>query len=214
MFVKFYDNFQGIELTALTFIDEQNILGSKDPNSDIISKLLEKTMKGIHVEDLLSMDKMYLLMKLRELSYGDMYDFNITCPSCKENIKSSIALSKHLNMNYIPEDLTDPREITLPKLKVNAKVRFPRSKEDSLFKDTETIYTNLFRFVMSINGYEDPVFISKAINKMHLQDIKTLVSEINKGEYGVDPRFLFECPSCKFEEVMAVPMSVSFFSMS
>ena len=211
---KFYNNFQGIEINALTFIDEQNILGSRNPNSDIISKLLEKTTKGVHVDDLLSMDKMYLLMKVRELSYGDMYDFNITCPSCKMDIKSSISLSKHLNMNHVPDDLTDPRDVFLPKLKVKAKVRFPRSKEESLFKDTETIYTNLFRFVMSINDYEDPVFISKAIRKMHLQDIKTLVSEINKGEYGIDPRFLFECPSCKHEETMAVPMSVSFFSMS
>jgi hypothetical protein len=31
---------------------------------------------------------------------------------------------------------------------------------------------------------------------MHIQDIKKIISEINKGEYGVNPRFIFECPEC------------------
>lgn len=211
---KFYEGFQGVEVQPLTFLDEQKILNAKDGNVDIVSKLLEKSVKGVNVDELLSMDKMFLLMKVREVSYGDSYEFNITCPACSSEIKTSLTLSEHLNMTEVPEDLDDPREITLPKLKAKAKVRFPRSREEVFLKDPEAVYSNLYRFVVSINGNTDPVFISKALKRMHIMDVKKLVTEINKSEYGVNPRFIFECPECKHTETMEVPMDVSFFSVS
>jgi hypothetical protein len=211
---KFYTGFQGVEIKPLTFLDEQKILSAKDTKTDIVSKLLEKSIEGINVDDLLSMDKMFLLMKVREVSYGDSYDFNITCPVCTAEIKTSLSLSQHLNMTQVPDDLEDPRKIKLPRLKVEAEVRFPRSREEIFLSDSEEVYKNMYRFVVSIDGNADPVFISKALKRMHIQDIKKIISEINKGEYGVNPRFVFECPECTHSETMAVPMDVSFFSVS
>tara|TARA_R100001510_G_scaffold8871_1_gene6812 strand:+ start:609 stop:1364 length:756 start_codon:yes stop_codon:yes gene_type:complete len=211
---KFYPAFKGVEIKPLTFLDEQKILNAKDTNNDIVSKLLEKTIDGVSVDDLLSMDKMFLLMKVRELSYGAEYDFNITCPACSSDIKTSLVLSEHLNMTQVPEDLEDPREFTLPKLGVKVEVRFPRSREEMLMAEPEEAYKNIYRFVVSINGTKDPIFISKALKRMHLQDIKKIISEINKSEYGIDPKFIFECPDCAYTETMAVPMGVSFFSVS
>lgn len=211
---KFYPGFQGVEVKPLTFLDEQKILNAKDTKTDIVSKLLEKSVEGVNVDELLSMDKMYLLMKVREVSYGDSYDFNITCPACSSEIKTSLSLSDHLNMTQVPDDLEDPREIELPRLKVKAEVRFPRSREEVFLSDSEEVYKNMYRFVVSINGNNDPVFISKALKRMHIQDIKKIISEINKGEYGINPRFIFECPECSHTETMAVPLDVSFFSVS
>lgn len=210
---KFYPNFQGIEVSPLTFLDEQRIVNSK-ANEDIVSKLLDKATKGVQVDDLLSMDKMYLLMKVREVSYGDEYAFRVVCPACETEIKTSLSLSEHLNMNQVPDDLSDPRKIKLPKLGVEAEVRFPRSKEEIFLKTSEDIYKNMYRFVVSINGNQDPVFISKALKRMHIRDVKKIISEISKAEYGVNPRFIFECPECTHTETMSIPMDVSFFSVS
>tara|TARA_Y100001973_G_C5205302_1_gene341062 strand:- start:2090 stop:2845 length:756 start_codon:yes stop_codon:yes gene_type:complete len=211
---KFYEGFNGVEIKALTYLDEQTILTAKDNNKDIVSKLLEKCIEGIDVGELLAMDKMYLLMKVRELSYGKDYSFNITCPNCTADIKSSLVLSEHLNMNPVPDEMEDPREILLPKLNVKAKVRFPRGKEEIFLTSSEDVYKNLYRFVVSINDSSDPVFISKALKRMHIQDIKTLIASINEAEYGVDPKFLFECPECRHTDTMAIPMDVGFFSVS
>jgi len=211
---KFYAGFQGVEVKALTFLDEQKILNTRDSKADIVSKLLEKSVEGVDIDNLLFMDKMYLLMKVREVSYGDNYEFNITCPACASEIKTSLSLSEHLNMTQVPDDLEDPREIHLPKLNVKAQVRFPRSREEPLLKDPEESYKNMYRFVISINGNSDPVFVSKALKRMHLQDIKKIISEINKEGYGVNPKFIFECPECTHSETMAIPMDVSFFSVS
>ena len=211
---KFYEGFNGVEIKALTYLDEQTILTAKDNNKDVIAKLLEKCIEGIDVGELLSMDKLYLLMKVRELSYGKDYSFNITCPNCNADIKSSLVISQHLNMNPVPDEMEDPREILLPKLNVKAQVRFPRGKEEVFLTSSEDVYKNLYRFVVSINDSSDPVFISKALKRMHIQDIKTLIASVNEAEYGVDPKFLFECPECGHTDTMAIPMDVGFFSVS
>mgnify|MGYP003638810327 FL=1 len=211
---RFYEGFQGIEINPLTYLDEQKILGSKDANVDIVSKLLEKATAGVEVGSLLSMDKTYLLMKVREASYGDTYEFKVTCPECSTDVTTELILSKHLNMVEIPDDLEDPRTITLPKLKAKVEVRFPRSREEVLLKDTEAIYQNAYKFVVSIEGNKDPIFISKAIKRLGIKDTKKLISEIVQSEYGVDPRFIFECPECKHSETMAIPLDINFFSVS
>lgn len=211
---KFYPNFQGVEVMPLTYLDEQKIINSRDGKTDLVSRLLEKSIKGVDVDNLLTMDKMFLLMKVREASYGDSYDFRINCPSCKTEIKTSLNLSQHLNMTQVPDDLDDPRKITLPKLGVEVEVRFPRSKEEQFLGDYEMSFKNLYRFVVSINGNPDPVFISKALKRMSIRDIKKIIMEVNKGDYGIDPRFIFECPECNYEDTLAVPMDVTFFSVS
>ena len=211
---KFYDGYQGIEIKPLTYLDEQRILTTRDGNIDLVSKLLEKTVEGVSIENLLSMDKMYLLMKVREASYGDQYDFTVACTNCSTEVKASINLSEHLNLNMIDEDLEDPRTFKLPKLGVDVSVRFPRSKDEVFLKDGESTYKNIYRFIISIDGNSDPIFISKAVKRMHIQDVKKIISETTKGEYGIDPKFIFECPECSFAETMSIPMDVGFFSVS
>ena len=211
---KFYDGYQGIEIKPLTYLDEQRILTTRDGNIDLVSKLLEKTVEGVSIENLLSMDKMYLLMKVREASYGDQYDFTVACTNCSTEVKASINLSEHLNLNMIDEDLEDPRTFKLPKLGVDVSVRFPRSKDEVFLKDGESTYKNIYRFIISIDGNSDPIFISKAVKRMHIQDVKKIISETTKGEYGIDPKFIFECPECSFTETMSIPMDVGFFSVS
>ena len=117
-------------------------------------------------------------------------------------------------MKEIPDDMEDPRTITLPKLKAEVEIRFPRSREESFLKDTETIYANVYKFVVSVQGNKDPVFISKAIKRLHIMDMKKLISEIVQSDYGVDPRFVFECPECKHSETMSIPLDINFFSVS
>jgi hypothetical protein len=211
---KFYGNFKGLEVSPLTYADEQKVLGIRDPNTDLITKLLSKTVKGVPAGDLLQMDKIYLLMKVRELSYGANYEFKITCPACESDISTELVLSEHLNMVQIPEDMEDPREIELPKLKVKAKIRFPRSDEELFFKDSETTEKNLYRFVISLNDNEDPIFISKAMKRLHIMDMKTLINSVVSTKYGVDPRFIFECPECDHSQTMAIPFDANFFSVS
>ena len=211
---RFYTNFISATVSPLKFQDEEKILSSSGKGSNIINMLLEACVKGITVNELLPMDKLYLLMKIREISYGSAYEFPIGCPACDTEIKTKIDLGKHFNISEIPEDLTDPREVMLPKLGIKVEVRFPRTKDEVYLEDAKSAVSNIYRFINSIGKITDPVLISKAVKRMHIQDVKTIIKAVNREEYGIDPRFQFECPSCNEKTLMAIPLGVDFFSVS
>ena len=108
----------------------------------------------------------------------------------------------------------DPREIDLPKLKKKAKVRFPRVSDEGNFNNVDQTYNNLWRFIPELNGISDPVFISKAIPKMHIMDIKFILAQIMRSDLGLNPKFIFECGSCDTESKMEVPINENFFSVT
>jgi len=211
---KFYKNFKGIKVSPLKFLDEQLILNGKGVRKDIVSDLLAKTIEGIEIDELLLMDKNYLLMKLREVSYGDDYEFSIVCKKCNHESMSKIMLSKQLNMTQIPDEFEDPRVIKLPKLGEEVIISLPRNNQESFLVDAETTYKNLYRFIDSLAGNSDPVFISKAIERMEIADVKKIFMAITGVTYGIDPRFVFKCGKCGHKETLAVPIDSGFFSVS
>tara|TARA_R110000782_G_scaffold118002_1_gene208413 strand:- start:233 stop:991 length:759 start_codon:yes stop_codon:yes gene_type:complete len=211
---KFYTGLKPITIAPLTYEEEERILRSKSSGANSIDLLLAKCISGVEISDLLQMDKLYLLMKVREVSYGAEYKFSIACPHCATDVSTEINLDTGLNIKEVEDDLEDPRTLKLPKLGVDAVVRFPRSSEEPFHADNETMIKNLYKFVKSLDGNEDTVFINKALKRLHIMDVKSLVKEVFRGEYGVDPRFMFDCPHCKESSMMAVPLDIDFFSVS
>lgn len=211
---KFYTESGVITVQPLTFEDEERILRSGGKGGDIISMILDKCVTGIQIQELIAMDKLYLLLKVREASYGSLYSFSVGCPDCHTEIKTEIDIIDGLGVKTVDDDMEDPRVITLPKLGVEAKVRFPRIRDEGFLKDSETAIKNLYRFVVSLNDETDPVFISKALKRMHIMDVKKIVKEVHKGEFGVDSRFMFECPSCDSTTLMEMPLDAGFFSVT
>lgn len=210
---KFYRNFSQVTIKPMTFEDEKSVIASSKKGIDPINVLLENCVKGINISDLLLFDKMYILMKLREISYGENYNFSITCPKCGEesDVKMSFA---HLLVNKVPVEVEDPREITLPVSKKKITVRFPRVRDEIYLKNAEMASNSLFRFVNKVETYDDVVLINNFIKKLPLKDIKVLMKEINRPDLGLDPRFLFDCTACEKLSEMEVPITPDFFSVT
>lgn len=211
---KFYKDFKEARVMPLLFEDEQRILVSKGKDANPVNSIISKCLKGVILNDLLLADKMSVLLKIKEISYGPDYKFSVLCPKCESNTDIRLDVNLHMPINYAPDDLTDPREITLPILKARVKVRFPRVSDESYLSDLESTMANLYRFVLSINDNEDPVFIAKALKKMHIRDLKTISKEIKREDVGVDTRFQFECPHCGHKDIMGVPFDANFFSVN
>jgi len=210
---RFYKEFNGLKISPLLFEDEQKILMSKNKNINPINEIISKCIDGVDVNDLLDVDKLYILLKIKEISYGPEYKFSIMCPACGANGQSTLPI-KEIPVNYIPEDIPDPKEITLPVLKAKVKLRFLRTRDEKYFAKNEDFLTNLYRLIVSINENKDPVFISKVVRKLHIRDVKTIKNEINNKQYGVDTTFRFECPSCGHNSIVNIPFDSNFFSVS
>ena len=79
------------------------------------------------------MDKLYLIMKLREISYGDDYNTLLVCSHCKAENPTTVKLS-HLNVNPVPDDFVDPVTVTAAYLKKEVKIRLPRVSDEKIMQ--------------------------------------------------------------------------------
>jgi hypothetical protein len=212
---KFYTNkVSDVKIKPIKFEDEKHLSVALKNDQNPVNFILGRCVQGIDIASLLILDKLFLLLKIREISYGAEYPASIVCPSCDTESDVNIDLSQML-VNYVTDDILDPREITLPRLNKKVIVRFPRVSDEQWLDNIKTTYDNIYRFIISFDGVTDPVFISKALNhpKMPLVDVKFILKEIVKNELGLNPKFLLECGHCGKESQMEVPVSENFFSV-
>ena len=213
---KFYslmDPAKPITVRAMTFEDERAMMSHKNVNVDILNTLLTRCVSNINVSHLLQMDKLYLVMKMRELSYGNEYKANINCNGCKKDNEVTFTLSE-MPVNYLEEDATDPMEITLPVLQKDILLRRPRVEDETYFSNAEFAIANLWRFVESIDGHTEKGVISKVIPQLPLKDAHALLDALSGNTYGIDTKVRFVCNFCSHNEVMELPITTDFFTGS
>ena len=200
-----------ITIRPMTFEDEKALV-SAGKGDDPVNLILQRCTTNIRIPDLLSMDKLYLIMKLREISYGDDYNTLLVCSHCKAENPTTVKLSQ-LNVNPVPDDFEDPITVMLPTIKKEAKVRLPRVRDERMMMDTKTALDQIWRFVVEIDGYTDKSIVAPVVDKLPLRDIRTILNAI-KTDYGVDTKIKFECNSCGGVTVVDLPIDSNFFDVN
>ena len=200
-----------ITLRPMTFEDEKQIVNATK-NQDPVNIILQRCTTNINISDLLSIDKLYLIMKLREISYGDDYNTLMICSTCNAENPITVKLSQ-LNVNPVPDDFTDPVEVTLPTIKKTCKVSLPRVRDEKLLTDVSKTLDEIWRFIKEIDGQTDKSIISAVVNKLPIKDMKTILNAM-KTEFGVDTKIKFGCNNCKEVSVIDLPIDANFFDVS
>ena len=208
---KLEDDGMPITVRPMTFDDEKAIVGSKK-EEDPINLVLQRCVTNVKIMDLLPMDKLYLIMKLREISYGDDYKTLLLCQQCRAENPTTVKLSE-LNVNPVPDDFTDPITFMLPVAKKEIKIKQPRVRDEKIFENTEDALDQLWRFVAEIGGHTDKSIIAAVMDKLPLVDIKTILNSI-KSDYGVDTKIKFVCKDCGGVSVVDLPIDANFFDVS
>ena len=198
-----------ITLRPMNFEDEKAIVSAKK-GQDPTNMVLARCVGNLNIQEILAMDKLYLLMKLREISYGDDYKTMLICQHCHAENQTTIRLSE-LNVNPVPDDFTDVVEVFLPGIKKEAKVRRPRVKDDRFV--TEDIYDHLWRFVPEIAGHTDKSIIAAVIARLPIADTKVIMKAM-RTDYGLDTRIKFECKECGEVSVVDLPIDSNFFDVN
>jgi len=200
-----------VTLRPMTFEDEKNILGT-NKNQDPVNIILQQCTTNINISQLLTIDKLYLLMKLREISYGDDYNVLLLCTHCRAENPTVIKLSQ-LKIIPVPEDFTDPVTITLPSINKEAKVSLPRVKDEKLFADPKEAYSQLWRFVVEIDGHRDKTVVGEVLKKLPIKDTRVILNAM-KTNFGIETRIKFACNTCKEASVVDLPIDANFFDAS
>lgn len=200
-----------ITIRPMTFEDEKALV-SAGKAQDPVNLILQRCTTNIQVMDLLSMDKLYLIMKLREISYGDDYNTLLICSHCQAENPTTVKLSQ-LNVNPVPDDFQDPITVSLPSINKEAKVRLPRVRDERIMTDTDAALDQIWRFVSEIDGHTDKSIIAAVVDKLPLKDIRTILNAI-KTDFGVDTKIKFQCDSCGGVTIVDLPIDANFFDVN
>jgi len=211
---KFYKSCPNgmVKIRPMQFSDEKAVVNSKKSNVDPINMLLERCVENLNTSELLQPDKLYLILKLREISYGEEYPAIVTCDNCSFDNHMNFNLAK-LPVEEISEDVSDPMEFELPVLKKKIKIKLPRVKDEDFFKDVDDVSSNLWRFILEIEGISDKSIISEVSKKFPLKDIHKIINIMNP-DFGVQTKTKYECQNCKTFNVLDLPITSDFFSVN
>ena len=200
-----------IKVRSMTFEDEKFIAQYR--GDELLEELLKMCVEDIDPEELYLEDKLFLYYKIRESSFGTAAKLSANCDICNVPNDLEVDLSQ-LDITYASDDFEDPQKIMLPNLKKEVLVSRVRAYTSEYTKNQDTILDNLWRFVVKVDSYEDPVVISKIIKKLSSADIRTIIRALNSKDFGIDTKVKYLCSACGRENVAVVGLTIDFFTMS
>lgn len=187
----------------------------------IFQRCIKETVKA---DDLLSIDRTYLLIALRSISYGHEYEVEIKCPDCDKKFNYTIRLDQ-LMVNYCPAELQAPLTDVLPKSNLNFAWHFPRGKDEIAvtdyrekrvkeYNDAAIDDSLLYRIALmldSVEGVSDKIELMILLKKLPIQDVSYLRGLAVDPPFGVDTKCEITCPLCIHDFDVDLPLEAGFF---
>lgn len=217
-----------ITIRSLTTNEEQLLYGSTSETTidRIISNCIVEP-KNFPLGDLLPADKMFILFKLRIISYGQDYNQMIFCPYCNYEGTAVLDLDQ-LPCDELDEDkIKVPLKLTLPMSKDQIELKVLTEKDYKAIKERALKLSNKLslpfgqvehklRFakqIKSINGEKVDSFIAeKYYSEMHVRDVRYIESALNSIKLGYQGHIDMTCPSCKHEIIVPFEMTSEFLN--
>jgi len=198
---KFYGGKESLLIRPLTFFEE-NILTSEFLVES--GRAINIVLKNLIVDDDIDIDKLLpgdvqaITMFLRSQSYGDSLDMTMTCGHCNKEAEERFAISgfKMKEVKYHPNE-NDEFEISLPKSKVELKLRLLTFKEQFLLDKKNNSYRERLReMVVEANTSRDKKVIKKILNSLNLIESRKLRKILEDVNPGADTKLKYTCGYC------------------
>jgi hypothetical protein len=177
---------------------------------------------------LLSSDRVFIMLWLRSVSYGNVYKFQITCPNntCQKRFEYEVDLSTHPIREMTDTAVKEPFEVTLPMSKYRILFRLPRGKDEleiikmqnqpKKMNDTDdSIVKRLSSIIIKAydpNQTELPrQVIDSFIESLIAGDASYLREELIRLDSGIEDIKGIVCPHCDYEFDTPIPITENFF---
>ena len=220
------------EIRSMTLADELKRLSPSNNvykhMSEIIDNCLVKKFP-ISAYDLCMGDYIFLLHKLRVVTYGTEYKLSYTCPFCGEQSTDSINLDE-MSVKEFDESVNQLRVITLPTsgLEVVLRLQTPRDLDNISRKvredrikfpdgDSQELSYMIESYIDTVNGEGlDPILGRDTLKTLGMKDINYLVNAANElnDSIGVDSNMLLHCENCGREVYVPFRYTDEFFRPS
>ena len=202
-----------VRVRPILFEDEKHMATASNARDYNPTKyLIDKSVDAVEGSNLILIDKLFLLLKIRELSYGKDYSVGVGCQHCGFVNNLTVALDE-LPVKHVPEDLNVFEiPVDLSGIKKPAVISTPIGAEEQFLNNE--IDQNLWRFIKSIDGNDSKTVISKVVKQLPIIDIHTIVKAFSLEQYGVQSTVKFSCDSCNHTNVISLPIDENFFSVN
>ena len=177
---------------------------------------------------LLSSDRVFIMLWLRSVSYGNVYKFNLTCPNgaCQKRFEYDVDLTTHPITEMTDPSIEEPFTFTLPISKYTLTFRLPRGRDEieiiklnnqpkKIDATDESVVRRLSSIIFQI---EDPqgekvpaVHITPFVESMIAGDASAFRNEIERIDCGIEDIKQITCPYCDHEFDSGIPITENFF---
>lgn len=216
--------------------DQKYIAGSR--GSNVEKNFIERTVvspEGFDYGNLTVADSLFLLFKLRILSYGEKYKFRTKCPECGRKIDVEIDLSK-LEVSYLEEDYEKRMVIQLPRtgdtvytriLKnrdladIESEIERRKKKQGDEIGNSSRFTLKLATMIKKIELREPtkdgdrvlthPIDIQNYVDQLTDLDATAIASTTENLQYGIRPTVEYICPSCSEDIEVSIQFTPQFF---
>lgn len=214
--------------------DQKFLSGSSRTTDSPINQILQNTVtapESFDISNLSMPDTLYLLFKLRILSYGSEYTFKTRCPECGSVIDVTVDLSA-IEVNTLEEDYLKDLSVVLPhrgdtvytKILTNADIEdmnreIKRRKRKNPQDESEYILKIVYS-IEKIKLKEDkselthPIDIERYIESLTDLDASAILAARDSVIFGIIPVVDTQCPECGSDIEVGIDFSGKFFRPS
>ena len=190
-----------------------------------INMIFQKCIREkYNVDQLLTVDRTYLLIYLRGISYSPEYEVEIKCPECEKKFSTSIDLNS-LYVEDCPDNFGPDLQDVLPNSKLPFSYRLSNGRDEQeiqehrdrrikMFGDSSADDTLTFRTAQLLNdidGITNKQELQVLIKNLPINDVAYIRGLINEPPFGVDTNVEIVCPSCLQDFQLDLPLEANFF---
>ena len=212
--------------------EEKILAGGNTRSNAMLTQILDRLIvePKIKSADLITLDRMFLLLKIRIYSLGEDYRFEFVCPHCNQNSEIHVNLAEQ-NVKYFPDDWKEPIEVELPILKKTINLRMLRAydedevedwvrklkaKNPRLEKEGDPSYIPLLaKAIYSTPEIPaDSGFSAKVnfVQSLKSRDSLAITRKLKEMDFGVDMTTDISCPACSMDSSgVSIPLTPEFF---
>lgn len=217
-----------IEIYPMTAREEEVLSTQKFiKDGSATRRVLDRCISSdIDAKDILVYDSNYLLFFLRQISYGDEYEFELKCQNsmCGRKFDHNLKISE-LNFEELP-DIEEPIEVKLPRSKYTVSMVLPRlyhteniiARSSNKKRNTEdSTGRQIDRYIsttVSITDTEGDEVDKKDWEEFFESLPGIDIAEIReRSDYstGVDTLEDVVCPYCESDYSGTIPIGMNFF---
>jgi len=215
-----------VMVAPMTTREEALLVSMQGDRLELLNQVLDACLltRDVPLVEFLSGDRLFLLLSVRQITYGGSYHVEFPCPTCRGSISLVLDIPKDLTVRMLTEEDREPFETKLPVLGHTVGLRLLRvSDEMAILRQASRVATaragpnrtylyTIARHIVTINGQEvDSTKALSLVEGLVGKDSLAIRQTIEAHDCGPDFSIETACGRCSALVREVMPLTVEFF---